>query len=102
MCICAGRIYGDTKSAQSERELVAVLEWEMLWGETPGGFQLPLKPSVHLAIYLTSDSISYCSHELHVCVKYRTYAFRNWQEVSSGRCEDNGRDEDSVLVFAGL
>lgn len=97
---CAVRSYCDTAQTSNERELVAVLEWEILWSQTPDGFRMPTGP-VPFAMNSSANSVSYCSHALRACEKYETYGYRPWKEVSRQKCEGKERDEDCLLSFLG-
>lgn len=92
---------GDVDSAElAVRQLTEVIEWEILWEQTPSGFRVPANRTVKIAMYLKSDSVSYCSHLLGVCAHYRTEGFRNWEEDRNGVCQDSRSDEDCLLAFA--
>jgi len=78
-----------------------VLRWEILWNDSPRGFRAPTEGSLTLAVYSTPDSVSYCSHQAGVCVKYRADGYRNWQESFSSKCDDNGSDEEALTAFIG-
>ena len=91
----------DSRLQAIERTLAAVLQWEVLWNDSPKGFRLPNDGSITLAIQAASDSVSYCSHQAGVCVTYRTGDYRNWEGASSARCDDNRSDQDALLAFIG-
>ena len=83
----------------NEQTLAAVLRWEILWNDSPKGFRVPADGTITLAIYAVPDSVSYCSHQAGVCVKYRADGYRNWQESASSKCDDTRSDEDALLTF---
>lgn len=100
-------LHGQTAGADdpsiraTERTLVAVLQWEILWNDSPKGFRLPNDGSITLAMHAAPGSVSYCSHQAGVCVTYRTSDYRNWEGSSSARCDDNRSDQDALLAFIG-
>lgn len=83
----------------NEQTLAAVLRWEILWNDSPRGFRAPTEGPLTLAVYSTPDTVSYCSHQAGVCVKYRADGYRNWQESFSSKCDDNGSDEEALTAF---
>jgi hypothetical protein len=85
-----------------EEQLAGVLRWEILWNDSPKGFQSPSGGSARVALYSTSDSLSYCSHDLGVCARYVINPQRNWEGAASGRCEGSQSDEDALLAFDGV
>jgi hypothetical protein len=85
----------------NEKTLAAVLRWEILWNDSPKGFRVPSDGTIKLAIYAAPDSVSYCSHQAGVCVKYRVDGYRNWEESASSKCEDGRSDEATLLEFIG-
>jgi len=90
----------DPSLRATERTLEAVLQWEILWNDSPKGFRLP-DGSITLAMNVAPGFVSYCSHQAGVCVTYRTGDYRNWEGVSSARCDDNRSDQDALLAFIG-
>jgi hypothetical protein len=86
---------------KAAQQLSAILEWEILWDESPEGFHRPNGGSAKLAIQLTADSLTYCSHDLGACVAYAILDYRNWLGVRSAKCDDTHSDLDALLAFIG-
>jgi hypothetical protein len=84
-----------------QRELFAVLRWEILWNQSPAGFHRPLSGTAKFAIALARDTLSYCSHDLGVCAMYRIGDYRNFEGINSALCSDDGKDEDTLRTFIG-
>jgi hypothetical protein len=84
-----------------DRQLTSVLRWEILWNDSPNGFHIPRHESAKVAIDLKSNLLSYCSHDLKVCARYRIEPNRNWQRDAVGKCEGKQSDEDAVRTFTG-
>lgn len=89
----------DPGTRSVERTLAAVLQFEILWNDSPKGFRLPSDGSIALAIHATSNSTSYCRHQAGVCVTYRTGDHRNWEGSETGPCNDDRSDVDALLSF---
>ncbi len=92
------------RMAEAEHELRAVVEWEMLWDSSPSGFKVSAdsqKP-VSCALLLNRESVSYCSRDLGVCVKYAVSGLRNWQAVNSVPCCNGSSEERALEKFAGI
>ncbi len=85
----------------TERTLTAVLQWEILWTDSPKGFRLPADGSIALAIHAASGTVSYCSHHAGVCATYGTDGDRNWEGSGQAACDDNRTDLDALLSFVG-
>jgi hypothetical protein len=82
-----------------EQTLAAVLDWEILWNDSPAGFRRPNDGQMTLAISASTDFVSYCSHEAGVCTEYRRSKYRNWEGARSVRCDGIGNDQDALLAF---
>jgi hypothetical protein len=90
----------DDFTSRYDRELFAVVRWEILWGELPGGASLPSRGgATKFAVQLATNKLSYCSHDLGVCETYRIEGYRNWQEVTSILCNDKRSDKEALLAF---
>jgi hypothetical protein len=85
-----------------EQQLTAVLEWEILWKDSPNGFQIPPKGSARFALHWTSSSLSYCSRDVNVCVRYRIEPHRNWQGTARSKRDGSQSDEDALQAFDGM
>jgi hypothetical protein len=83
-----------------QETLAAVLDWEILWNDSPAGFRRPNDGQMTLAISATPDFVSYCSHQAGVCTEYRRSKHRNWEGTRSTGCNGIGSDEDALLAFA--
>jgi hypothetical protein len=90
---------GDPSVRSTEQTLAAVVQWEILWNDSPKGFRLPPNGSFVVAIHAASGSVSYCSHQAGVCVTYRTGDDRNWEGTEQALCDDNRSDLEAVLAF---
>jgi len=90
---------GDPSVRSTERTLAAVLQWEILWNDSPKGFRLPPDGSFAVAIHAASGSVSYCSQQAGVCVTYRTGYDRNWEATEQALCDDSRSDLEAVLAF---
>ena len=86
---------------RSEQQLAAVVRWEVLWDDLPAGFRTPSDGRADLALGLDSNSLSYCSHKIGVCARYRTDANRNWERDASAKCDGGQSDEQALLFFVG-
>ena len=85
-----------------EHELGAVLQWEILWGDSPDGFRLPSNETrMAAALYSATGMLAYCSHDMGVCAEYVTARHRNWMRDRSAKCEGTQSDEQAVLDFVG-
>ena len=82
--------------------LAAVLQWEILWGEYPNDFRVPTGGTVEVAIYSSTNALSYCSEDLGVCVEYRIQDNRNWLGTKAAKYDHSMNDLDAVLKFAGM
>ncbi|MEO8597159.1 MAG: hypothetical protein ABI759_27820 [Candidatus Solibacter sp.] len=91
----------DANVRRLEQQLAATMRWEILWNDTPRGFQVPQGGSASLAAVVTSNSLAYCSHELGVCARYRNDPHRNWEREASAKCDGGQTDEDALIAFAG-
>ena len=49
----------DASVGRFERQLAAIMRWEILWNDAPKGFQSPTNGSASLAALMMSNSISY-------------------------------------------
>lgn len=96
-----GQLARADEVSRFDRQLTAVMRWEILWNDSPNGFRVPPDGSASVAVYLASNSLSYCSHDLKVCARYRIEANRNWQRDAASKCEGNQSDEDAVRAFTG-
>jgi hypothetical protein len=85
----------------NEQTLAAVLRWEILWNDSPRGFRVPNDGVMTLAVYAAPDSVSYCSHQAGVCVKYRVDGYRNWEASLNSKCDDSRSDEATLMEFVG-
>ncbi len=97
-----GRPYDDPGLRRFERELEAVLRWEILWNDSPAGFVAPPGRQARFALNKRGNSLSYCSHDVGVCVRYRIDPNRNWEGETSTKCDGSESDEDAVLAFIGV
>lgn len=88
-------------TARYDRELLAVLQWEILWHQLPSGSHVPPSGVTKFAVQITSDNLSYCSHELGVCEKYKIGDYRNWEAVANALCNDKRSDEEVLRAFVG-
>jgi hypothetical protein len=84
---------------QIERTLTNLIRWEILWRDTPKGFQIPSAGSATLFIGETDRNVSYCSHEMGVCATYLLDPMRNWQRTKVSRCDGNESDESALVTF---
>jgi hypothetical protein len=84
-----------------ERELAAILRWEILWNDASLGFQVPKDGTAKLAAYLKGNAFWYCSRDLGACTQYRLEAHRGWQRMKSIKHDGDQDDMSSVLRFAG-
>jgi hypothetical protein len=84
-----------------EQQLTAVLQWEILWNDSPTGFRIPPKGSARFALHWTSNSLSYCSRDVGVCARYRIEPHRNWEGTASGKPDGSQSDQDALVVFDG-
>jgi hypothetical protein len=84
-----------------ERQLTAILQWEILWGATPEGFQVPTRP-VQLALVwdAAKDSISYCGREPGVCGHYFLNPSYNWDRLREAKCCEEQSDLNAVMAFS--
>ena len=100
VCVGGGQTTAaDDLTALFERRLADELRWEVLWGEMPDGSRMPIFGKVRIAISVTSDAVYYCSHDLGVCVQYRTRLQRNWSRTYSVRCALGQSDEVALKEF---
>jgi hypothetical protein len=90
----------DDREERINRELAAVLKWEVLWGGLPDGFHLPAGGAARLAVRLADGTVSYCSHDLGICESYGVSDTRNWPELASGQCTGGMSDRDSLRAFS--
>jgi hypothetical protein len=84
-----------------EQTLEAVMQWEILWTDSPKGFRAHDSGPVSMAIYAKAGSVSYCSHEAGVCVSYKVSGYRNWEGTRSSILEDDRSDKESLISFVG-
>jgi len=87
-CMLWPRCYGQGNDAvlrRIESEVKARLTYEILWGDLPEGFT-PRRQVVRLGLYLTAESLYYCSHDLGSCALYRMRDRHIAQRVWSVRC----------------
>jgi hypothetical protein len=90
----------DLSTGRLEHELASVMKWETLWKDSPEGFRtLPNNRSARLALYSNSRTLSYCSHDLAVCVRYRTESVRNWERLASKKCQSDETDQAALMAF---
>ncbi len=82
-----------------ERQLAAVLGWELLWQDPPAGFRVPPGRAANVTLHRKGNSLAYCSRDFGVCARYRTDPNRNWQRVASSASDQD--DPAAVLAFAG-
>jgi type II secretory pathway pseudopilin PulG len=95
------RVDGNQEKIRYERQLRAVIEWEILWNDTPAGFQAPEDSAeVSVALDLKRQLLSYCGSSLGVCVRYRIDANRNWQRDVSRVVNDADSNEASLEAFS--
>src|SRR5580658_10478959 len=87
---------GDGGVRRAERDLRDRLEWEVLWKDSPDGFRFPDHGNARVAIYVTSESLSYCSRDLGICASYSVEDFRLHDLVRSEPC-NSGKDDDAAL-----
>jgi hypothetical protein len=99
---CLGETPLEHYTHRVEQILRAVLRWECLWIDWPEGFHAPPNGSASLAIAAAHDAVSYCSHELGVCTRYKLLPHRNWFSVESHECCDGRSDMDSLRAFLGV
>jgi hypothetical protein len=78
-----------------------VLRWEILWNDPPDGFRNPDPKSAVFALHATADSLSYCSHDIRVCARYRVLPNRNWMREKSTTCQDERSDVEALVAFLG-
>jgi hypothetical protein len=109
LAVCIGfaavlfTLQADDFTSRYDRELFAVLRWEILWNQLPSGSHVP--PSggaTKFAVQRTLDNLSYCSHELGVCEMYRIGGYRNWEEVTNALCNDKRSDEEALRAFGNI
>jgi hypothetical protein len=92
----------DTSSLRSlEQQLAAVLRWEILWNDSPAGFQIPTRGAVKFVLHWRSDSLSYCSRDVGVCARYKIEPQRNWAGVAHAKRDGKQSDQDALLAFDG-
>lgn len=92
----------DTTSLRSlEQQLAAVLRWEILWNDSPAGFQIPTGGSAKFVLHWRPDTLSYCSHEVGVCARYKIDSQRNWEGVANGKRDGTQSDQNALLAFDG-
>lgn len=84
-----------------DRELFAVVRWEILWGQLPSGSHLRSDGATKFAVRLAGRSLSYCSHDLGVCETYRLGESRNWQAIANAVCKGQQSDQDALRAFLG-
>jgi hypothetical protein len=90
----------DHSQYQLQQELAAVLKWEILWDDSPAGFQLPRDGKAQVSLLRDSNSLSYCSTPLGVCARYRTDLNRNWMSDAVARIKHGQADYKTVVEFA--
>lgn len=90
----------DSSQFKFQQELAAVLKWEILWDDSPAGFQLPPNGKAQVSLLRDSTSLSYCSTRLGVCARYRTDLNRNWQRDMVAEIKDGQADYKTVGEFA--
>lgn len=107
VCLSAQTVAPPNPNRRLERILTEVIQWEILWDQTPKTFHLPTSGSAELEVSVTfdtfykADTISYCSHALGACTTYLMGTARNWQGLKSAPCEGSGTDEEALLLFVG-
>jgi len=84
-----------------EQQLAAVIRWEVLWDDSPAGFH-PNDGKAGFALALSSNSLSYCSHDVGACARYRIDPNRNWGRNASTKCDGGQSDEQALLSFLGF
>ena len=95
-------VQADDLTNRFDRELSAILRWEILWGQLPNGSLVTPTASTRCVIQLTNDRLSYCSHDLGVCETYRIGEPRNWEAIAGALCKDKLSDEDALRAYVGL
>jgi hypothetical protein len=90
----------DHSQNRLQQELAAVLKWEILWDDSPAGFQLPRDGKAQVSLLGDSNSLSYCSTRLGVCARYRTDLNRNWMGVAKAKIKHGQADYKTVVQFA--
>jgi len=84
-----------------ERDLRDRLEWEVLWNDSPDSFRFPDHGTATAAIYMTSESLSYCSRDLGVCASYSIQDF-HLHDLLRSEPRNSGKDDDAALLsFVG-
>src|SRR5213593_1186776 len=92
--IQAGPLGGNDRLTKSyDEQLTKVVQWEILWNQTPPSFQNSSTGPVRIAAYREERSFAYCSRDLGVCAEYRTEVNRNWQETRNTVCDHSQTSE---------
>jgi hypothetical protein len=94
-----GRSDGSKDRHEAEQQLLAVLQWEVLWRDSPEGFRVPENGTARLAMALGSGWVSYCSRDIGVCARYKTDSNRGWERVVGERYAIGASDEAALLSF---
>jgi hypothetical protein len=97
----------DKALGRFEQQLAAVLRWEILWSDSPAGFQVPRDGSARFALHWTprefsASSLSYCSRDVGVCARYTVLPQRNWMRDANAKRDSSESDIDAVAAFDGL
>src|SRR5437870_5802967 len=89
----------DRLTRDYDDQLTKVLQWEILWNQTPTGFHNSSNGRVRIAAYREQRSFAYCSRDVGVCVEYRIDVNRNWQVTRSAVCDQNQTNEECLMTF---
>lgn len=91
----------DIATERFDRELFAVIRWEILWGVLPSSSHVDTSRTTHFAVRWARDEVAYCSHDLGICESYRVGNYRNWEAITAVPCSARGSDEDALRAFHG-
>lgn len=92
----------DHRLQQLQSQLAAVLRWEVLWNDAPAGFHVPTNGEATVALRWAPDFVSYCSHDVGVCGRYRLLPNRNWLRDADEPLGPGVDPRSAVLTFDGV
>jgi hypothetical protein len=83
---------------QNEQEIAGKVRWRILWDRWPTGFRVSGREA-RIAVALTSESIYFCSRNLHGCMQYEIRFGHVGRPLRAKALDGQTSDMDAVIQW---